>query len=287
MGSEIEHADNSSSVIVHPHSFINQSIITPNKHFIFDMDETLGSFGDLYILWKGLIHLKKDGLLEFDESQSTFNSIMDVYPEFLRHGILTILEFLYYKKVAGKCGSVYVYTNNQCTPPWVNFITNYLEHSRKLTGLFEPPICAFKINNCAIDPRRTTHEKTYEEFIRCSLLPRNAELCFLDNAFFPRMNAEQVFYIQPKSYHHSLSADEITARFHNLGIIDPSRIKMVEWFYQSRRQKTMEEHEVDIAVSKKLMYLIKEFFSITSKKPNTRKNRSQKRVNVTRRVKKY
>ena len=71
--------------------------ITETKHFylpekiiVFDLDETLGSFGDLYILWSGIKHLFED----FDR----FDDLADMYPECIRFGVLTILEYLYKKK---------------------------------------------------------------------------------------------------------------------------------------------------------------------------------------------
>jgi hypothetical protein len=287
MDPNVEEIVNTFGVVLHSNSFVKKKAVKNNKHFIFDLDETLGSFGDLYILWCWLLRLKDDGLICFNENQTQFNALMDIYPEFLRYGIMTILEFLFYKKLSGKCGSVYIYTNNQCYPPWVNLIIKYLESTRGLHGLFEPPICALKINNCIIDPRRTTFDKTHEDFIKCSLLPRQSEIFFLDNTFFPKMNVERVYYVQPLSYHHSLSIEEMIQRFQNLGIIDGNKIQIEAWFYQnlSNNPKTKFMHDVDIAISKRLMYLIKDFFSMTIRKKRTSRVRFNKqKTNVTRKI---
>ena len=53
----------------------------------FDLDETLGSFSDLEILWSSLQHFTKK------YEPINFNSILDLYPEFLRYGIIPILDF--------------------------------------------------------------------------------------------------------------------------------------------------------------------------------------------------
>jgi hypothetical protein len=79
------------------------------KLLLFDLDETLGSFSDLYILWKTL-----EKYIYIDNKLLFFHKLFDLYPEFLRHGILNILEFLYYKKQTGECSKIYIYTNNQC-----------------------------------------------------------------------------------------------------------------------------------------------------------------------------
>jgi hypothetical protein len=75
----------------------------PQKVITFDLDETLGSFGDLYILWDGLqMYIKNNTEPNNEEenpNESMFYMLMDLYPEFLRYGILNILDFLYHKKL--------------------------------------------------------------------------------------------------------------------------------------------------------------------------------------------
>ena len=72
----------------------------------FDLDETLGSFTDLEILWKTILSFQKNKPIDF-------NKLLDLYPEFLRYGILLILEFIYNKKKKGLCDRVYIYTTDQ------------------------------------------------------------------------------------------------------------------------------------------------------------------------------
>jgi hypothetical protein len=268
-------------IIIHPNKY-HISITKPKKkHFIFDLDETLGSFSDMYLLWKGIgviTNNKKNDILLNGE---LFNNILNLYPEFLRYGITTILEYLHYKQKKKQCGKVYMYTNNQCDPPWIEHIIAYLEEQFNLKGLFENPICAFKINNKPIDLRRTSHEKNYSDFLKCTLLSKSAELCFIDDAFFPKMQTDQVFYIQPKPYHHSLDTNEIVHRFissdinKNLCII--TKIELVEWFKRNgsfnKSTKSRIDAERDIEISRKLMYTIREFFYLILKKEKTRRNR--------------
>jgi hypothetical protein len=101
------------------------------------------------------------------------------------------------------------------------------------------------------------------------------------------MNVERVYYVQPLSYHHSLSIEEMIQRFQNLGIIDGNKIQIEAWFYQnlSNNPKTKFMHDVDIAISKRLMYLIKDFFSMTIRKKRTSRVRFNKqKTNVTRKI---
>ena len=86
------------------------------KIIIFDLDETLGTFGEMYILWQ---------LLEPTpiNSDIIFRELMKIYPEFLRPGIFPILEYLAYKKQTGQCSHIFLYTNNQCfDEKWIQYI---------------------------------------------------------------------------------------------------------------------------------------------------------------------
>lgn len=71
-----------------------KQIKTNGRVIAFDLDETMGSFTDLEILWSGLQHFTKKYV------PINFNNLLDLYPEFLRYGIEHIIEFLIQKKRA-------------------------------------------------------------------------------------------------------------------------------------------------------------------------------------------
>lgn len=287
------------------------------KIFIFDLDETLGSFSDLYILWKTL-----EKYIYIDNKLLFFHKLFDLYPEFLRHGILNILEFLYYKKQSGECSKIYIYTNNQCNNNWVEYIIYCIESKIVHTPLFftkrssstcllqyyinkneiESPqtdssniqkhklfddiIQAFKIGDKKIELKRTTHEKTYLDFIKFTLLPKNMEFCFIDNNFFPKMCNENVYYIQPRSYFHYLKTDEIIDRFISSSLFQQLKydgLCFETLLYEAFLQKKpfinivlLEKRlETDLLISQKLMYYIREFFYLYARKIKTKKARQK------------
>jgi hypothetical protein len=246
-----------------------------NKVIIFDLDETLGSFVDLEILWSSRL---------FEQSQSNFNVLLDLYPEFLRSGILNILDFLHYKKTTGHCYKMYIYTNNNLFRDWTYKIVHYLEQNRRATGLFDQVICAFKINDVIVEPKRTSHDKTYSDFIKCSVLPTSSEICFIDDKYFTRMEHDKVYYIQPRSYHHSLSAREIISRFKNSGLVVPWHdIDFMHDRLNSAKSKSIADIEIDMDVSKKLMYHLQNFFHLTTTRNKTQKMRDTRIGRYTRR----
>lgn len=238
---------------------------TASRVIAFDLDETLGSFADLDILWNTL---KK---LEIDVN---FNELLDLYPEFLRYGILPIMEYLYQKKLTGQCSKIYIYTNNQCHISWSQTIAGYFDYKLKTQcPLFDKIINAFKVNNKQIELSRTTHEKTHIDFIKCTLLPKTTEICFIDNSEFDMMKTDRIYYIQPISYYHNLTVHSIVDRF----ICSPigqsfsqhkhEITKQLERFKMNRRAND----KIDVFVAHKIMYHIKEFFYLTNKRNRTKK----------------
>lgn len=195
-----------------------------DKVLVFDLDETLGSFSELQWIWNAIIkrHEYSKPFL-----QNIVKTLIDIYPEFLRPGILHILEYIAQKKKKGECIAIFIYTNNQNPPPWTEFIigffNQYIKEKTNIRSFFDQIIQAFKIGQEKIEWMRTSHDKSYDDFIKCSILPKHTEICFIDNTYFHSMIHPKVYYIQPKSYQHSLSTQDIIQRFilaETSGILD-------------------------------------------------------------------
>jgi hypothetical protein len=253
------------------------------KVVVFDFDETLGSFVDLEILWSMLTRYNQQNPIDF-------NDMLDIFPEFIRYGMLSILEYLYSKKKSGECYKVYVYTNNKAEKPWVQLIIDYFNHklSRNIP-LFDQIIYAFKINNIHTELGRTTHKKTYNDFIHCTLLPQSTAICFIDDVLYKDMLTERLYYIKPKPYRHHLSTHDLITRFiySKIGANVLPTDKLRNLFKSNFIKKTMmvgnyKQHshysnnafKNDILVSQKIMYHIKEFFYILNKRAKTCKKRN-------------
>ncbi len=251
-----------------------------SKVIVFDLDETLGNFLDLEILW---ITIKKN--IE-NSNQITFNSLIDLYPEFLRTKIIKILEYIYKKKKTRECFKLYLYTNNQSKNDIVNYIINYF--TNKITNgkdnLFDQIIYAFKINEQIIQIGRTGHQKSHKDFINCTLLSPGTSICFIDDNEFNEMKKDKIYYIQPRPYKHNLSSYEIIDRLLNSDkfgplfkdnkkhIHDQFIIKSIHsknlHKINNRTKKFLTNEE---KISKRIMYHIKEFFLFIKKKLKTKK----------------
>jgi hypothetical protein len=297
-----------------PVKLIYKSECTSNapKAIAFDLDETIGSFSDFHSIWSRLEPEMK--------TQEIFNEIIQLYPEFLRVGIIPVLSYIRKKQQRGDCLPIYIYTNNQCQDViWINQLIYYLEmmvaknafatlnaqvvvsaYARDVRGfckrsggefpkgtrrendpkqgkLFADPICAFKIRNQRIEMRRTTHEKTYEDFVLCSML-HSTNVCFIDDIYHEKMKHRRVYYIQPPPYIPRLSYIEVIDRF-----LESSVYKRL---YPHRQVGLFRRHnenndpimtsivlQEEQNITNKIMYYIREFFCMTSKRHMTqRKN---------------
>jgi hypothetical protein len=243
------------------------------KIVVFDLDETLGYFTQYSIFWSCLDKY----LLENNNYNLTlkdFSSILDLYPEFLRPGIMNILNYLKNKKISNCCHKMMIYTNNNGSKSWANFILKYFEEKIKYK-LFDQIIAAFKINGKQIEMCRTTHDKTHKDLIRCTKIPLNAEICYLDDVFYPEMSHKNVYYINIKPYTHDLDFDVLVERFlkcdfcknliKNIDNFKTQMMKDFKLFNFEILEKNNEEYEVDKILSKQILSHLHDFFNKTTK----------------------
>ena len=249
---------------------------------VLDVDETLGYFVELGIFCDALTQnaWNNDAMAQYTH----FNNLMDAFPEFLRPNILDILRYLKVKKDKNECCGVMVYTNNRGPRAWVEHIIKYME-TKLGAPLFDQIVAAFKINGKIIEMGRTTHDKTYDDFVRCTKLPSNVEVCFLDDQMHAHMEHGQVYYINLKPYVHQLSVQTLMDRFaQNSALRSTTPVGMdelrhrIETFMQrfsaNHVPKDPMEQEIDRIISKKIMEHLNEFFTGSRPSPPSIKIKS-------------
>jgi hypothetical protein len=244
---------------------------------VFDMDETLGMFTDLSEFTYTLARMLKQHSLHQDFRSSPddaiqrhFNELMDLYPEVLRPKIMDVMKFLVQMKNLHKCEHVMIYTNNTGPREWTEGIKNYFNIKSKFE-LFDRVIGAFKRpNGEVVEVKRTTHDKTYGDLVRCTNLKGNLEVFFVDDRAHPGMHTSNVYVIEVKPYERRVPQSVFIDRFmksplfRSLGfsgqdsefnkLLAASKSKTVPEY-------TDDEHEVDLVVGETILEKIKWFFA--------------------------
>lgn len=228
------------------------------KVIVFDLDETIGHFSHLHIIYKSLVKVFSS------ISQNEFNQLLDLYPEFFRPGILTIFEFLFNKKRDNSLFKLYIYTNNQCEESWAKMIADYIQSKvvAQSAGvgpnLFDKIINAFKVKNRIVELKRTSNSKSYSDFIKCTMLPEDTvETCFIDNTYYEKMCDSKVYYILPKAYFHALRPSTMIQR---VVALYHGNEELRDLLTQNLGARTSVPSDVnEVAVTKKIMYLVREF----------------------------
>jgi len=259
------------------------------KIVVFDLDETLGYFTEFGMFWDCLAqYIKKTGHPSL--TQENFTDLLDLYPEFLRPNILTILNYLKTKKESQCCHKMMIYTNNNGPREWVQHIIKYFE-DKIGASIIDQIIAAFKINGKHVEICRTTHNKTHQDFIRCTKLPPHAEICFLDDVFHPGMANDHVYYINIKPYYHDIAFEEMLKRILESPLKDSLHLEE-DFFRQSMHEqwklykyncieKQPKEYALDKIIGKHVISHLQTFFNDKPKKNKTMKKRREKRKNKT------
>ena len=259
-----------------------------SKIVVFDLDETLGYFMELGMFWDALKAYIKYKQLKITMDQSLFNDILDLYPEFLRPNITGILNYLKDKKEKNHCGKLMIYTNNQGPLEWAKYIIKYFENKINYK-IFDQIIGAFKIQGKRVEVCRTTHMKTHKDLIKCTKIPEDTQICFLDDVYYPDMSNEKIYYINLKPYVHDLDFDDMISRFIKSDILSPEDptsckafmltfLKRFNYIYVS---KTAETQQVDKILSKKILQHLQIFFKMKPIGPDTYKKKNKTRNNKT------
>ena len=250
------------------------------KIVVFDLDESLGYFTEYGIFWDSLKnYLKKKN--KDDLTENDFDLILDLYPEFLRPNIINILTYLKNKKKTNCCNKIMIYTNNTGPKEWAQHIMRYFE--KKINyKLIDQIIAAFKINGKRVEICRTTHNKTHKDLIKCTKIPYETEICFIDDYFYPEMVNNNIYYINIKPYYHDLEFSEMIYRFKesNIGkkIINNDNdfenlmIEHMNLYKFVVIKKDEKEYEIDKILGKHIISHLQIFFNNSAKNKTIKNN---------------
>lgn len=240
---------------------------------VFDLDETLGCFAEIGMFWEAL-----NTYFIVSNQKPNFFDIMDLFPEFLRPQILTILKKILVKKKEGKCEKIMIYTNNQGPKIWTQMIADYFEYKLG-EKVFDNIIGAFKVNNNIIEVCRTSQNKKLSDILKCAKISSSTRVCFFDDQYHPLMNDKMVYYVNIKPFHYSMPFKAMSSRYgkkyieqHNRHMFNNEIINYMKNFNYIVEKKTQVEHNIDVDISKQMFLHIDKFFSTNSSRKTKRRH---------------
>jgi hypothetical protein len=254
------------------------TIGSANKIVVFDLDETLGYFGELGLFWDCLqTYIDKYATERFALAQPEFNGLLDLFPEFIRPNMFQILQYIQYKKNLHKCDKIMIYTNNQRPVEWAQYIKTYFE-KKTSAYIFDQIINAFKVNGKFVELLRTTHKKTHDDLVKCTKLPQETQICFFDDRLHMGMCSDHIYYINLKPYIYKLHYEVLISRFlksenpvikqvqQQINIQSNSEFKriMLQLLYEydyKYDKKNLAEYDMDKIISKKILHHLNTFFT--------------------------
>jgi hypothetical protein len=274
-----------------------------SKIVVFDLDETLGYYAEFGMFWDAIKDFIQKKELNINMDQDFFNKLMELFPEFIRPNIIKILQYLKEKKLENHCQKLMLYTNNQGPKEWSHFIVNYFESklNHQEIKLFDQIVSAFKVNGKQVEVCRTSHMKTHKDLIRCTKIPEETQICYLDDVFYPGMKHKNIYYINVRPYIHDLPFQVLVKRLHESGIVTQTQTNMKEHlieflntFNYKYVEKTQESYNIDKVISKKILQHLHFFFnkyqiqakSVKNTNTSTRRN-YQNRQNKNKTLKNY
>ncbi len=184
-----------------------RNYMTSYKIVAFDMDETLGNFFELSGLWNIMKNLNPR------LTKQDFFMLLDMHQEYLRPNLQHILNYLKTEKKNKNIHRVIIFTNNQGPKSWSFLIKDYLNYKLQYL-LFDHVVGAYKIGNGKqIEKYRTSHDKKYEDLLKCAKINKVSKICFIDDQKHQQMIHENVYYILIDGYEYQIPLQEKQYRF--------------------------------------------------------------------------
>lgn len=180
-----------------------------NRVVVFDLDETIGCFQQLAIFCEAIEKFNKKKISRYE-----FMKLLDLYPEYFRPNLFTIMKFLKEKKIKGDLQKVCLYTNNNGPKEWARRICLYID-GKVGYKLFDNHVGAYMVNGEQIEMGRTSHDKTVEDLLRTTRYSKSTEICFIDDLYHEKMDTDNVYYIHVEPYRFALSNDKLIMRYYN------------------------------------------------------------------------
>ena len=182
------------------------------KFIVFDLDETLGYFKQMFYIFSVIGKIQGNQTPIF--TQSVFNRVLDLYPEYMRPNIMDILLYLRDRKQSNHNTYIIIYTNNE-HQNWTKCVISYIENKLGQSNFFDKTI-----NSLKLEPCRQYQKKHLADLFRCIDYSTGSTICYIDNEYHPGMRSRQTNYNKLDSYVNNITMDEVINRLYSSDILN-------------------------------------------------------------------
>jgi len=172
------------------------------KIIIFDLDETIGYFQDLSMLFY-------KEFLRFPNAseRDVLFGLLEINPGIFRINIFEIFTLIINAKKNNHSIKTVLFTNNQGPRLWYNLIVDYI-HYKLDYELFDVIIGPYKIGNEVVEKERTTHNKSIYDLSIILRIPVDyMDVIIFDDQKHTNMTHKNVLYVKLKPYIHYVVED--------------------------------------------------------------------------------
>jgi len=198
------------------------------KFVVFDLDETIGFFSQLYFIWDLLMKMSKTRL-----SLKDFFVLCEMFSCYFHPEIIDIMVYLREKNI-----NPVIFTNNQAPVWWPKLITLYINYKTnkllnkggdrdenrdedrdgdknkdKNKDFIKEIVGAYTINGYISERRRTSNSKKYTDLYRILDPSSSHKILFLDDKEHVAMRVNAVKYIKVPVYIMMLPPQTIASVF--------------------------------------------------------------------------
>jgi len=190
------------------------------KFVVFDLDETIGFFSQLYFIWDLLMKMSKTRL-----SLKDFFVLCEMFSCYFHPEIMDIMVYLREKNI-----NPVIFTNNQAPVWWPKLIAFYINYKtnkllnkcvdgdgdgdeNKNKDFIKEIVGAYTINGYISERRRTSNSKKYNDLYRILNPSSSHKILFLDDKEHKEMRVNAVKYIKVPVYIMMLPPQTIASVF--------------------------------------------------------------------------
>jgi len=237
------------------------------KIVVFDFDETLGSFSQLYLLWISIIKILNIGN---NEKKIILFQLLDLFPDFFRPSIIDILKYVLINKKNNNCKEVIIYTNNNGPVEWCNYIIEYLnKKTNKKRNVIDKIIKAFIVDGKKREILRTSTDKSMTDLIKYTKYSKNLKICFIDDQEHKNMINDNVYYINVLPYNFNMSFKKMAEIYYENILNDTiisksdfvSKVLNLNSNYVSKIKENDDVLNIQPIISKQILTYLDNFFN--------------------------